>query len=133
MAASAQSAMSDLTIVRNSESEFFDLPSELGRLSRWPIDRLPAVFGQLATLHATALLRLSTPTPAQTPDELLTVDAAAVRLGMSKEYLYRHAKQFPFTRREGRSLRFSALGIQAHIGQKNILTARQHRRNIGTV
>lgn len=96
-----------------------------------PIQELPRLIGQLAECQATAQARLSTPPPTQTPDELLTVDAAAVRLGMSKEYLYRHAKQFPFTRQIGRSVRFSALGIEAHIRHNNSLTAKQHRRTLG--
>jgi excisionase family DNA binding protein len=121
---------------RNTETSapFFDLPSVLARLNTWPKDRLPDLFGQLAIIHTTAQLALNAASQGapQPHDELLAVDEAASRLGMSRDYLYRHAKQFPFTRREGRSLRFSAQGIQSYI-QKDSLTVRQHRRSIGTV
>jgi hypothetical protein len=48
-------------------------------------------------------------------DELIDAPAAAVRLGVSRDYLYRHHHEFPFTRREGSKLLFSSLGIDAHI------------------
>jgi len=49
------------------------------------------------------------------PDRLLDVAAAAARLGMSKDYLYRHAKQLPFRVPQGRLLRFSSHGIDRYI------------------
>ena len=44
-------------------------------------------------------------------DRLLTVDEVVRRTGMSRDYIYRHANAFPFTRRLGRSLRFSERGM----------------------
>ena len=35
--------------------------------------------------------------------------------GLSPSYLYRNHQQFPFTRRVGRSLRFSSQGLQNYI------------------
>jgi predicted DNA-binding transcriptional regulator AlpA len=49
------------------------------------------------------------------PDRLLDVEAAAQRLGMSKDWLYRHAKQLPFRVLQGRLLRFSSHGIDRYI------------------
>lgn len=49
------------------------------------------------------------------PDSLLGVAAAATRLGMSRDWLYRHARRLPFTVRNGRLLRFSSHGITRYI------------------
>lgn len=47
-----------------------------------------------------------------TSDRLLTVEEAAARLGLSADWLYRHAKSLPFTRRPARrALRFSEAGL----------------------
>jgi excisionase family DNA binding protein len=48
----------------------------------------------------------------------LAVNAAAERLGVSTDYLYRHQDEFPFTRRIGRKLLFSSLGIDAYLKKK---------------
>jgi predicted DNA-binding transcriptional regulator AlpA len=51
-----------------------------------------------------------------TEDRLLTIDEAAVVLKTTKDYLYRHWKEFPFTvRLSPRQLRFSAKGIERYI------------------
>jgi predicted DNA-binding transcriptional regulator AlpA len=44
-------------------------------------------------------------------DRLLTVTEAATVLSQTEDWLYRHAKQLPFTVRVGNSLRFSSAGI----------------------
>jgi excisionase family DNA binding protein len=45
-------------------------------------------------------------------DRLLTAEEAAEMLSVSPDYLYRHAKKFPFTRKVGpKMLRFSRQGI----------------------
>jgi predicted DNA-binding transcriptional regulator AlpA len=45
-------------------------------------------------------------------EHLLDVQEAAARLGMSVDWLYRHARQLPFTRRVGRrALKFEAEGL----------------------
>jgi predicted DNA-binding transcriptional regulator AlpA len=48
----------------------------------------------------------------RTKDSLVAVDEAARLLGMSKDWIYDHASELPFTRRIGRSLRFSVAGIR---------------------
>ncbi len=80
-----------------------------------PSEQLPRFLGELEEIRATALARLTTPPAPQSRDELLDVDAAAERLGMSPDYLYRNHSKLPFTRRMGRSLLFSSLGIDEYI------------------
>ena len=88
---------------------------------------LPA--DQFETVRVTALARLtSVPIAPQESDELLSVTEAARRLGFSPDYLYRHSKDFAFTRRVGRKLLFSAVGIEKHIRQTNVLMPRRHRQ-----
>ena len=51
-------------------------------------------------------------------DRLLDVKAAATKLGKSTDALYRNADKYPFTVRDGRSLRFSEQGIEKYIRQR---------------
>lgn len=71
------------------------------------------------------MARLTAPAQPSGADELLSVEEASRRLGVSKDYLYRHGSDFPFTRRIGRKLLFSSLGIEKYIKQQNSLTARR--------
>ena len=64
------------------------------------------------------------------PDELLDIESASRRLGVSKDYLYRHSEEFPFTRRIGRKLLFSRTGIERHITQSAPLNSRQRRATL---
>jgi hypothetical protein len=94
-----------------------------------PQDQLPLLLGEIEQVRCTALARLtSAPVAPQESDELLNVMAAAGRLGTSTDYLYRHHRDFPFTRRLGKKLLFSSLGIEKYIRQQNVLTARRHSR-----
>jgi hypothetical protein len=94
-------------------------PEDILRAAReLPPDELPDLIGQLEAAKATAWARLSAPAASSQPhDELLSIEVAAERLGVSRDYLYRHHSQYPFTRRQGRKLLFSALGIAKHIRQ----------------
>jgi predicted DNA-binding transcriptional regulator AlpA len=88
-------------------------------VSNMPTEELAKLIGELEECKAMALQRLCTLPPQAAPvpvDELLDIEAASAKLGMSRDYLYRH--EFPFTRRMGRSLRFSARGIEAYIQKK---------------
>ncbi len=52
-------------------------------------------------------------------ERLLKVSEVSRKLGMTKDYLYRHADQFPFTiRLAPRQLRFSLQGIERYIRQR---------------
>jgi len=48
-------------------------------------------------------------------DRLLKAPEAAKLLGVSTDTVYTHAAEYPFTRRSGRSIRFSEAGIRKHI------------------
>ena len=78
---------------------------------------LPALIGELERIKAIAWSRITSPASTQQHDELLGIDAAARRLGVSKDYLYRRHSELAFARREGRRLLFSALGIDQYIRQ----------------
>jgi hypothetical protein len=96
-----------------------------------PPDELPRLLGDLEEIRATAMARLITPAVDLQRDELIDVHTAAQRLGVSGDYLYHHHGEYPFTRRQGRKLLFSSLGIDAYIREKNsnnVLTARQRKR-----
>ena len=80
-----------------------------------PSEQLPRFLGDLEEVRATALMRLSAPVAAVQHDQLLNVEEAAVRFGMSRDYLYRHAAKLPFTRRVGRKVLFSSQGMDDYI------------------
>jgi predicted DNA-binding transcriptional regulator AlpA len=83
-----------------------------------PTRELPRLLGDLEEIKCTALARLtSVPAQSEQPDALLDVAEASRRLGTSPDYLYRHSKDFSFTRRLGRKLLFSASGIERYIKQ----------------
>lgn len=81
---------------------------------------LPALAGELAHALGAVLARVAAPTvapyaesPEHNADTLLTVEQAAQRLGVPRCWLYRHAKQLPFSRKLGhRTLRFDARGLE---------------------
>jgi excisionase family DNA binding protein len=78
-------------------------------------EELPRLLGELEEVRATALARLSAPAPVAPTDELLDMPEAAARLSLSPDYLYKHAKELPFTRRVGRRVLFSSAGIDAYL------------------
>ena len=52
-------------------------------------------------------------------DHLLDTDEAAKVLSVSPDWLYRHAKHLPFTRKLGpKMLRFSHLGMQKYLATR---------------
>ena len=79
-------------------------------------EALPTFLGDLETVRATAWARLAVPdqSPAAT-DKLVDVEEARLRLGVSKTFLYRNSGRFPFSRRIGRKLCFSSVGIDQYI------------------
>jgi predicted DNA-binding transcriptional regulator AlpA len=87
-------------------------------------EQLPEFVGELETIRATAWSRLTAPGQSRAPaeDELVDIEEASRRLGMSRSYLYRNSSLLPFSRRVGRSLRFSAQGIDYYIRRKRVLT-----------
>jgi excisionase family DNA binding protein len=54
-------------------------------------------------------------------DRLLTADEAATLLSVSEDWLYRHAKKLPFTRKLGpKMLRFSQQEILKYLGTRKL-------------
>lgn len=97
----------------------------LAALPDIPVEELPRLLGELEEIRATAMMRLAAPAQPKTADQLLDVAQAADRLGMSTDYVYRHADELPFTRRNGRALRFSSLGIDKYLRQLDSKAARR--------
>jgi predicted DNA-binding transcriptional regulator AlpA len=100
-----------------------------------PAGELPGLLGELEEIRCTAMARLMAPAPAQSlSDELLSAPEAARRLGISQDYLYRHHCDFRFTRRVGRRVLFSALGIEKYIRQQSRIdssTASRYSQPVG--
>lgn len=98
------------------------LTSEDDWTSTVPPEQIPAVIVQLGALQqrlAARWMSEQSATELDAGDTLLRVDEAAARLGTSKDWLYRHADQLPFTVRAGRrQLRFSSQGIDRYIRQR---------------
>jgi excisionase family DNA binding protein len=81
----------------------------------------PMLCGQLERLKAALWLKMTTGTPKSTtnqPDRLLTAEEVAQRLNCSTDFIYRHAKQYPFMLRVGRHIRFSERGLERYIQQR---------------
>jgi excisionase family DNA binding protein len=89
-----------------------ELQTVLIAVRELPVDELPRLLGELEEIRCTAIARLSAPAPVPLEDQLLDVEVAAQRLGVSKDYLYRHHAELPFTRRMGKALRFSISGME---------------------
>ena len=85
-------------------------------------DLPPELLKALLVKHATvgtvllgALLAAGENGKPSEADVLIDVETAATRLATTKDWLYRHARHLPFTVRQGRSLRFSSMGIERYI------------------
>jgi excisionase family DNA binding protein len=110
-----------------------ELEDALAAVLSLPPDQLPRLLGDLEELRCTAMARLTAPTAVQRPDELLTIEQATERLGVSVDFLYRNHSRLPFTRRMGRSLRFSSLGIDEYIKRTGAVTPRRHSAIVTSV
>ena len=98
-------------------SELLEHPEWLSTL---PPEAVPVMLGELERLRAALWVQLTVPRHNgnihnNDRDRLLNVEEAARKLGKSKDYLYRHAGNYPFTVHDGRSLRFSEQGIEKFI------------------
>jgi len=83
-------------------------PEELAALAAELARDLAVVLTRIATAAET-----HTASAQRTPCQLLTIDEAAERLGVGTEWLYRHGRSLPFTRKIGhRTLRFDAAGLE---------------------
>ncbi len=107
-----------------------ELQVVLSAVREVPTEDLPTLLGELEQVRYTAIARLSgpaSPSPRES-DRLVPVEEAAHRLGISTDYLYRHAQDYPFTRRLGSRLLFSSAGIDEFI-QLDTKREGRHRRN----
>lgn len=83
-----------------------------------PAPELPELIGDLETAKAVAWARLTAPSideltePPGTEARNLDVAEAAKRLGMSRDWLYRHASELPFAVRIGRRVVFDSLALE---------------------
>ncbi len=99
-----------------------DLAAHPEQATNLPPHAAAMLLAQMASLQTVLLSRLfvgmsSDPRREEGgEDRLLLVNEAASMLGMTRDYLYRHAGQFSFTVRPApKQLRFSKLGIQKYI------------------
>jgi len=92
-----------------------ELESALALAKTLPADALPQLCADLELIRMTCLARIAAPAVLAKPDELLDVPQAAKRLNVSENYLYRHSRRLPFTRRVGRKLLFSASGLELYL------------------
>ena len=93
--------------------------SELhGLVQCTPATELPRLIGDLEAAKAAAWSRLTAPAPEMPPDATrqeprnLGVAEAARRLGMSRDWLYRHASELPFALRIGRRVVFDSVALE---------------------
>jgi len=94
-----------------------DLAIHPERVEQLTPEQARSFLAQLVTLQA-PLLAKALVVGGRDPDELLTVEAAAERLGLGEGWLYRHAAKLPFTVRVGRQVRFSARQLDAYIAAR---------------
>lgn len=102
------------------------LLADPGQVAALPPAEARALLLQLAPLQeALRLQALNLPTgengrpEAPGEDRLLTPEETAERLGVTPRWLYRHARQLPFTRRLSRkALRFSEAGLRRYQAAK---------------
>ena len=93
--------------------------SELhGIVESTPAAELPQLIGELEAARAAAWARLTAPSAEPVSDvsrqeaRNLDVAEAARRLGMSRDWLYRHAAELPFALRIGRRVVFDSVALE---------------------
>jgi predicted DNA-binding transcriptional regulator AlpA len=93
-------------------------PAELRRLvEATPAQELPQLIGELEAAKAVAWSRLTaraedTPELRHAEARNLDIGEAAKRLGMSRDWLYRHASELPFALRIGRRVVFDSVALE---------------------
>jgi excisionase family DNA binding protein len=95
-----------------------DIARDPGKASTLPAAVRRALIVQAAAVLAALAAGMVPDSHQDTlPDRLLTVKEAADRLGLSEDYLYRHARTLPFFVRPNgsRTVRFSQRGIERYL------------------
>ncbi|MBI3458456.1 MAG: helix-turn-helix domain-containing protein [Candidatus Rokubacteria bacterium] len=102
-----------------------ELAGEPGQAAGLPLEAARALLARCAVVHGVLVARLleapehGASAPQGGPeDRLLAVEEAAGMLAVSPDWLYRRAGRLPFTVRLGRTLRFSARGLERYIRQR---------------
>jgi excisionase family DNA binding protein len=105
-------------------AELLDAPE---RALDLPLHEAAAMLVRVGALEAMLRARLASPVPASpcaspaAEDRLLTTDQAAARLGVTRNWLYRHATKLPFARKLSRkALRFSEAGLNRYLAKKGV-------------
>lgn len=89
------------------------------RALRLPRSEAQQLLLRLAPVVTALELAASAPQAAElAEDRILSVEEAARRLDVSRDYLYRHHAQFPFTVRRGRKLGFSTRGLERWLAEQ---------------
>lgn len=94
------------------------LVEDPGRVAAVPPARIPALLSQLSAVQSAMAARLISAdrdNAESGEDTLLTVEQAAQRLGVSKDWLFRRSRTLPFVVRLGRHLKFSSRGIDRYL------------------
>ena len=94
------------------------LVEDPAKVAKIPAGKIAALLSQLSALQgaiAARLISADRDETSSTEDVLLTVDQAAERLGVSKDWLFRRSRTLPFVVRLGRHLRFSNRGIDRYL------------------
>lgn len=85
-------------------------------------DQIPALIALISAyqsqLAAVLLTSPSGSNPSPADDHLIDIAAAAEKLSVSQDWLYRRADKLSFTVRMGNRLRFSSNGIDKYIQQR---------------
>jgi predicted DNA-binding transcriptional regulator AlpA len=84
-------------------------------------DDVPSILARVAAINSAVAIVLATgahSNDATTEDRRLGVNEAAVRLGVTAQWLYRHARTLPFVQRLGRKIGFSARGIGRYLQRR---------------
>lgn len=114
-----------MPLVNRQNSLAFHLIEVAEEIDSFSADQLARLLAEVSALQSALLARLLTVrdfddrTTSKDDDHLLTIEEAAQRLGTSKDWLYRHWRQLPFTVKLGhRQLRFSSKGIEKYLRNK---------------
>jgi excisionase family DNA binding protein len=90
-------------------------PTRIADLSPGHVSVLLTQWTALQASMAARLVAASQAASVEPSEKLLSVEQAAERLGVSKDWLYRRTSRLPFVIRVGRHVRFSAQGIERFI------------------
>jgi predicted DNA-binding transcriptional regulator AlpA len=103
--------MSNVTL-----QEIVEDPKRIDELEE---QKIPFLMTQLATVQTNLACRMIKAISCQNgEDRILTLDEAAMKLNVSRSWLYRRSKKLSFVVRTGRKVGFSDKGLQEFIRQK---------------